>query len=239
MTKKHLKAIKKNNNFIACSDSVAKTFKKYDNIDLNVIQNAVDTEEYKPAPAHEIASLRQELGLPENKKIFISVGVLIPRKNMSTIIKAFHSIQKEALLLLAGDGNEKEKLHILSSGNESIVFLGNISNVTSYLQASDVFISASLAEGLPNTVLEAMSCGLPVILSNIDPHQEIFGYKEEYPYFFGCQDTGKLAELLDRMLDENMKDLSKGIRNIILRMFSAQIMSKKYQALYTGLIKNI
>lgn len=237
MALRHLAIIKKRENFIACSKSVAKKFSEINMIHMDSIQNGVDIDVFNPIAYEEKNKLREKLNLPKNKKIFISVGVLIPRKDMETVIQGFQkSNNGDAMLLIAGGGNLYNNLISLSGGDNSIRLLGDIRNVSEQMQASDYFISASLAEGLPNTVLEAMACSLPVILSDIEPHKEVFEQELHYPYFFETRDAKKLSILIKDILRKNYSDLQAMMLRIIRQNFTAQIMSEKYQRLYNNLI---
>ena len=225
----HLKTIKSNSkNCIACAKTISNEFKK-DDLNLNYIQNGVDIDKYKSLKNDEKNSLKERLNIDNKKKIFITVGSLIPRKDMETVIKGFKLFNKDnnSILLIAGDGFEKENLKTISDKN--IIFLGNISNVVEYLQLSDCFISASLAEGLPNTVLEAMSCGLPTVLSDIPSHKEL--YENEKGNFFKTKDVSKLSSLL-KLIDDEFDKQHKLSLKIIKEKFSAKVMSEKYQKIY-------
>ena len=220
----HMRIIKQNHqNFIACSNSISKEFLKH-NLLLDYIQNGVDTNKYYPLIGTERNELKNKLKVESNKKIFITVGSLISRKNVQTIIQAFnlHNKANTSILIIAGVGPEEEKLKLIS--NQSVRFLGNVSNVKEYLQVSDFYVSASLAEGLPNTVLEAMACGLPVILSNIPSHKELCN---DQSIFYETHDVRDLSEKLN-----NTKNPTFEVKNNILEVFSADVMSKKYQKIY-------
>ncbi len=106
----------------------------------------------------------------------------------------------------------------------NIRFLGNVRNIVEYLQISDCFISASLAEGLPNTVLEAMACGLPTILSNIPPHKELCS---DSACFFEVHNVVELSKMINCF-----KDCDNSPKELVGKQFSAQLMSEKYQKLY-------
>lgn len=228
MAKKHLAAIKKGSeNNIACSKTIANEFKK-NNLNLNYIQNGIDTQNYFPISKQKKKELREKLGIEIDKKIFITVGSLIARKDVFSVIEAFKKFNnKDSLLLIAGTGIEKERLECLVTPN--IKFLGNISNVVEYLQLSDCFVSASWAEGLPNTVLEAMACGLPTILSDIPSHKEL--YENEDGVFFKKKDTDVLAQLLSS-LSNNFSSHGDKSLELINKKFTAQAMSEKYQKRY-------
>ena len=237
MAWKQLAIIRKRQNFIACSKSVVDNFKTDHNVHLDVIQNGVDTEVFYPLGSEEKMRLREKLNLPKGKKILISVGALIPRKDMDTVIHGFNESNIEnTYLIIAGGGEAYQDLQILSSENENILLLGNVTNVPEYMQASDYFISASWAEGLPNTVLEAMACKLPVLLSTIKPHKEIFETEPDYPYFFKTLDNVGLAQNLSKIFSDSYNDLAQKMLDIIGANFTAGIMSARYQELYDSLI---
>jgi len=223
----HLKTIKNQNKInIACAKTISNEFKQH-NLSLQYIQNGVDTEKFKCLNKDDIYKLKIKLKISSDKKIFITVGSLISRKDMETVIKGFKlfNSDKTSILLIAGEGPEKENLQFISDDN--IVFLGNISNVVEYLQISDCFISASLAEGLPNTVLEAMACGLPTILSDIPSHREL--YENEKVEIFSIKDDIKLSKLLKIIDLAKQKEISLKLIN---NHFSAKSMSEKYQKIY-------
>lgn len=229
MVYNHMNTIKTiRRNCIACSRTISKEFEK-NNLDLKYIQNGVDTDLFFALEKPEKNKLKGKLNIHTNKKIFISVGNLIIRKDVKTVINGFkiHNKNYDSILLILGDGPEKEYLKTIANNN--IIFLENISNVVEYLQVSDCFISASLAEGLPNTVLEAMACGLPTILSDIPSHREL--YENEDIEFFGTKNIKELSSLLKNASNnfEIYKELSL---KLIDQNFSAKMMSEKYQKIY-------
>ena len=113
--------------------------------------------------------------MPLGKVIYVYSGGFIDRKNQREAITAFKAMKKDAnaVLLLLGDGTNFEALKDEFSKNTNILFRGKVSNVNEYLHASDVYLATSKSEGLPNGVLEAMACGLPVLLSDIPQHMEV------------------------------------------------------------------
>ena len=228
MAKGHLKVIKKKpDDKIACAKTIAQQFEQ-NGLNLNYIQNGVDTERFFSLENDHKSNLRQKLSIDNTKKVFISVGSLIPRKDMVTLIEGFKKYDdKNSLLIIAGDGVEKGLLKEIA--NENVKLLGNISNVVEYLQISDCFVSASLAEGLPNTVLEAMACGLPTVLSDIPSHLEL--YEGEQSNFFKIKEVDELSELLKKVSNDfkSQKDLSI---KLVKENFSAKAMSEKYQIMY-------
>ena len=104
--------------------------------------------------------------------VLIGVGRLMPQKRFDLLIKAFAIIKndhKNVFLILLGEGGEKEKLFNLARSkniSDSIDFIGYQSNPFAWISKSDIFILTSDYEGLPNVLLEAMSCGTPIISTN-------------------------------------------------------------------------
>lgn len=230
MTRIHLKIINKDHSAYACSKSLAAKFKKI-NIELKYIQNGVDYDSFDIQ--RDKNKLRNDYNLPLNKKIFLFSGSFDKVKNISTIIKAIKNIEN-SILLLAGDGIEKEKLKEGAEDDPNIYFLGWQKNIIDIYHLSDYYISASFSEGLSNSVMEAMACGLPVILSDIESHRELFE-SEDYGFFFDPNTVDQLQELITKIISEDYFLLSEQVKKIIKSTFSANKMSEKYQDLYITL----
>ncbi|WP_298505528.1 glycosyltransferase [uncultured Maribacter sp.] len=231
----HINLIRHNaRSFIACSRTIHSTFKKKKNINISYIQNGVDIEKF--APSMNKKESKTNVKLPLDKIIFISVGSLIPRKDFTTLIEGFKlfNIKKSAILLIAGEG--KEELMLKKISDNQIKFLGNVPNILEYLQASDCFISSSLSEGLPNSVMEAMACGLPCALSEIPSHEELKGNEGLGHVFFKEKNIKGLSDALNEMVCKK-DSLSEKSFKIVNEEFSANAMSVKYQNLYIKILK--
>jgi len=201
-----------------------------------VVQNGVDIERYYAVATEERSLLRERLGLPCMSRVFISTGHLDPRKDPVTALDGFLAGARESdHLLVLGDGVMREELKSRYSSCSQIRFLGRVANVQEYLQASDYFISASLAEGLPNAVLEALACGLPCFLSDIAEHDEILVGSSLHPMLFATGQSMALAQCLKALDDGAYTHTSAAAVAIITNGFSAAHMSAQYQKLYTEL----
>ncbi|MGI6140549.1 MAG: glycosyltransferase [Caldicoprobacterales bacterium] len=139
----------------------------------------VNTDKYYPVSKSFKVKLRQELGYSDEQFILLCVGELNKNKNQSTVLRAvaqaITSIP-QIKLLLAGNGPMEQKLKKLtdSLGLADVVdFLGYRTNLEKYLNICDVSVSASLREGLPLNVMEAMLCEKPVIASSNRGHKEL------------------------------------------------------------------
>ncbi len=132
---------------------------------ISVIYNGVDTDEFRPLRGKE-----------QNERIMlISVGRLIHRKGYEYLIRALRN-QDNFHLNLIGDGNLRGALEGLSKEcNSPVTFLGKVdqAQVRRHLQESDIFVLPSLNEGMSNSILEAMACGLPVISTDVGGSVEL------------------------------------------------------------------
>ena len=138
--------------------------------DVVFIPPGVNLDEFKPRNKHK---LRKELHIALDTFVAIFVGNLKQIKNVYTLIDVIKQISEtqKILLLILGDGPEKEKLikkvEYLNMGN--VIFHGSISHteMPKYLSASDLLILPSQSEGLPLCIQEAMACGTPVIANDV------------------------------------------------------------------------
>ncbi len=231
----HLKFLKKISYPVACSESVSKMLKNLNNYEIRFVRNGMDINSVNIGFNKKY--LRNKLGIKEDVKVFIFVGGLHRRKDPFTLINAFKKAKIEnSMLFLVGDGKLKKECIRLLKGSSNIKLTGKVNNVYKYLEVSDYFISASLAEGLPNAVLEAMGCGLPCILSEIPPHVEISSIDKNSSLLFKPKDVNELSQKLKEILKLEYEKMSKAAKNIIFNHLNAEIMSKKYQEIYDKLV---
>lgn len=231
----HKRALKKMKYPICCSKALKEKYTEHLKRDFFVIQNGVDTKCYYMYNEKEKLSIREKLKLPVDKKIIVVAGDLIERKSPMTIIYAVEQIQtpKNFRLLFIGTGNLSEKLKKYES--EYIRFLGYKNNIYEYFQAADFLISASKSEGLPNIVLEAGACGLPMILSDIQQHKEIFGTDIMGIKYFNSGDINMLTESIHCFLNDCGKYSRVVISDYIKERFDSRIMSQNYQKFYESM----
>ena len=128
-------------------------------------------------------------------------------------------------------------MEALAATSGNIIIIGKVNDPLHYYQAADFLISSSLAEGLPNTVLEAMSCGLPCILSNIGPHYEMLEYDEEAGIIFDKSDSQDLKSKIDTVLKWDYKIRSDRARKMIVNNLSKYVMANNYTDIYKASLK--
>jgi glycosyltransferase involved in cell wall biosynthesis len=168
-------------------------------------------------------------------KRIIYVGSLTELKNVKFLIDSFISINKENNyeLILVGDGPLLE--YTKSLKNESIIVPGSVRDISSYLIQSHLFISASTSEGLPMAVIEAMSYGLPVLLSDIPSHKEIVKMGDKVGYIFKNNDFMDFSAKLELLLSTDYEEIALNAFKLSEKAFNAEKMSETYEKLYDKL----
>ncbi|WP_259074579.1 glycosyltransferase [Salinibacter ruber] len=232
----HLAALKRVEVPVACSETVQRKLVEHHDFAPAVVQNGVDAGTYVPAESDDKKrDHRQDLNLPRDRPVFISVGLLIARKDPKCVIQGFHrsSAANEGVLVMLGDGPLLEECkREAEAGAGDVRFPGFVENVALYLQAADYFISASRSEGLPNTVMEALGAGLPVLLSNIPSHSEILKRGAQAGRLFDLEDPIELARSIEALLCEDETELRAAARAVIEGHFNASRVSQEYQEIY-------
>jgi len=171
---------------------------------IHVISNGVDVERFHPM---SMCEARKKTGLPQDKKIILSVGHLLKRKGFHFIIDALSVLKMQNVMLVVcgGPGQEGDFLEVLrKKTNElgvDVLFTGAVTNdeLVDWYNACDVFCLASAKEGWPNVVLEAMACGKPVVATRVWGTPEVL-CREKLGTLVDRQDGGLLAEALDAAL---------------------------------------
>jgi glycosyltransferase involved in cell wall biosynthesis len=139
-----------------------------------VIPVPVDTEHFRLPSAQERADARLRLGLAEDSFVVIYVGHLQARKAVDRLLEAFCRLLAECpnarLLVVGGEpggeddvGAELRKQAASAELAGRVSFCGVVHDPVRHLWASDVFVLPSSREGMPNSILEALACGLPAV----------------------------------------------------------------------------
>ncbi|MBI4707588.1 MAG: glycosyltransferase family 4 protein [Candidatus Omnitrophica bacterium] len=149
---------------------------------VELLPTGVDTEiEFCPIETQTKLSRRQKLGFGDNWTIGIYAGRFVPRKGLDLLLGAWSCISKQnTLLILIGSGfddpqsTEKQVVNTAKQcGNVAIVPYTDQVDRSYYYALSDFAIFAGRQEGEPTALVESMSCGLPIIASNIPGYDKL------------------------------------------------------------------
>jgi glycosyltransferase involved in cell wall biosynthesis len=172
-----------------------------------------------------------------------TVGRLIETKNPISVLRAFQeSSGQTSNLVFVGDGNLRNSLssEIRRLDLEKQVTVTGVvrrEDVYTYLAGTNLFISASIVEGLPVAVLEAMACRCPVILSDIPSHREIASGTDFIP-LLQPDDVAGFAEEIRKFKGMSASErqlIGEKCRKIAEERFSLNTMHCKYQEVYNEL----
>lgn len=194
------------------------------NIDENkieIIPNYIDTDKFKP------------FGVKKESNKVIFVGRLEPVKNIFNMVEAFSGIDAE--LVIVGNGSQKEEIEKLALKNKTkIDFKGIVSqdDLPSVLNSSSIFVLPSFSEGNPKSLLEAMSCGLACIGSNIEGIISIIKNKEN-GIICGTDVESINISIKSLLVDKDLVSrISENARKSILEEFSLEKVIEKELLIY-------
>ncbi|MDZ7798467.1 MAG: glycosyltransferase family 4 protein [Patescibacteria group bacterium] len=167
---------KKADQAISISKYLSKILKKETGLESDIIYDTIDKKKFNEnLSGHKI---RNKYNLNSNP-IILYVGRISPHKGIHLLIKAFNKVLKKvpkAHLLIVGKetfSGYSNKLKSLSKKNVHFTGYVSDSDLPLYYAAADIYASASLWEGFNLPLLEAQTCGLPVIVFDIGPHSEV------------------------------------------------------------------
>lgn len=170
----------------------------------------------------------------------VLVGRMVPIKDMPTVFEAVARAKADVALTVIGDGPLRGDLETIVQRHTSLAgrvrFAGLLdrADVHRALAAADLCVSASLGEGLPVAVLEAMACRTPVLLSDIAPHREI-GLDRPELGLVQCGDVGGFAAAIDALAALSEADraaLGQRCRQIVEAHFGIASMHAAYVPIY-------
>lgn len=197
-----------------------------------LIPNGIDTQIFKP---HNKEFAKEVFNIPIDSKVilFVSQSTSNYRKGFDLLIESLRHLQTKYYLLAIGRINSNEDI-------EDIHAVGHVSDsrmMSLLYSAADVFVIPSREDNLPNTVLEAMSCGTPVVGFSIGgiPDMVIDG---ETGLLADPENSIDLSNKIEKLLSEPSlrNEMSLKARKCILENYTLEIQANKYIASYKEII---
>lgn len=206
---------------------------------IEVLPNGVDHERFQPLD-HALA--RRILGLPQDKKLILFGAVSATsdvRKGFHLLVDTLKDIEVqnnasdyELVIFGSSSGHKSFSLKTHSLGT----FHDEISMALVYA-AADVFVAPSVEDNLPNTVLEAMSCGTPVVSFNVGGIPDLIDHKNN-GYLATGFDTAELADGIMWILSEQQRwdRLSNEARRTVVQSFTLEHCASRYRHIYESIL---
>ncbi len=210
---------------------------------ISSIPNPINTAVFKPKDKTES---RKSLGLPLDKKLLLfgAANIADPRKGSRFLKEAVQhlnlkhpELKDEIELVIFGKSRSKcrneypYKAHYLS-------FISSTEQMVDLYNAADASILPSLQDNLPNTVMEALSCGTPSVCFSVGGVPEMIQHQKT-GYLAMMENSIELAEGIHYVLyNENRNNLGENARKFVLENYSHQVISEKYTKVYESAIAN-
>jgi len=199
----------------------------------------VDTDRFSPVSPDRKLDLRNMLELPSDMTIAIFSGRLVPGKQVDRLLVAWEKLQKDyprSVLVIAGSGEEENRLRQLAGGN--VRFVGQVDDVVPYLQASDIFVLPSAAEGLSNAMLEALAVGLACVATSVGGTPDVIEDGVN-GLLIPPEEPDELQSALAKLLaDDALRcQIGQQARGTIQERYSLERTANKLVSLYTSLLK--
>ncbi|NOX17241.1 MAG: glycosyltransferase, partial [Chlorobi bacterium] len=233
---------------ITCSDWLARTAREsvlFEDMEITPIPNPINANIFKPL---DKATAKNRFNLTSGKIHILFVTMTVKEKR-----KGFHLL-KEALLMLNKNSPElrdRIELVVMGAADENeinklpfpVKTLGRLSSVDDIVggyNAADVFVAPSLQDNLPNTVMEALACGTPVVAFNVGGIPEMVEHKVS-GYLAEELSVKDLADGIALLAEnKNMRDeFSKAGREKVLRDFAEEVVAERFISYYKRILKKV
>lgn len=225
--------------FVGCSQWLSgrarKSYLLWDKTILS-IPNPIDTEVYHPM---DQGTARELLGLPSGKKLLLfgALNVTDKRKGIDYLIAALRKIEKPDVELVVFGQVKDDIRDLFPVPIHSMGYLSDESKIVALYNAVDMFITSSLEENLPNTIMESMACGTPCVGFSTGGIPEMIDHNVN-GYVANYKDANDLANGINWILNmSERKNLSKACLMKVNERYTEAIVAKQYVRLYENLLK--
>jgi len=208
---------------------------------IHVIVNGADMRRFGSVARGEA---RKSLGLADDALVVGTIGRLVPVKDHATLLAALAALRDRGhapVMLFVGDGPLRDALEDRTRAlglRHTVRFLGHRGDTERVLAAMDIFVLSSTSEGLPNTVLEAMASGLPVVSTHVGGVDELVEHGTN-GLLVPAANPAALADAIRQLVSDPAQRHAMGIagRSKALAEFQLERMLDGYERLYATLVR--
>jgi glycosyltransferase involved in cell wall biosynthesis len=205
----------------------------FDDAAVRCIPNGVDIDVFRPAG-----------GADAKRETVVFVGRLIESKGVQVLLEAFELLAEErpgARLSVVGDGPMRRRLQRCAAAlpcRDRISFHGSCSDVQRFLKAASVFVLPSFVEGLPNALIEAMACGLPVVATRVGGIPDVVD-DGRTGILVAPGDRSGVADALKALCGSaHMRaQMGSAARETIVQRYCIEAVARRYIDLYDELLE--
>ena len=229
--------------FVACSQWLAEEARHSALLQGQIvtsIPNPIDTHFYRP---HDKQEARQLLGLPAEGPVvlFASQRVTNQYKGMNYLITACqqlaaqHPELRATMTVAILGGHAEEIVGQMPFRTHALGYVNDEQRIVAVYNAADVFVLPSLSENLPNTIMEAMACGVPSVAFRVGGIPEEIDHRQN-GYVANYQDSDDLAQgIWWTLFEADQESLRKACLQKVSHCYSQQSVANRYFELYEGL----
>jgi len=204
---------------------------------VTIIPNGLDTEVYAP---QDKAESRRKLGIPQDARVvcFVAESIDNKRKGFELLAQALAGIRNVERLFLLSIGGVETPIE-MNVPHLNLGYINSEQQMSATYSAADIYATAALHDNQPNTVVEAMACGIPVVGFDVGGIPEIIK-----PGITGLLAKGgnvpELRDAIAELLQDDCKreSMKHECRKTVLQEFNLDLQSRRYAELYASALKS-
>jgi glycosyltransferase involved in cell wall biosynthesis len=208
---------------------------------IKTITNGIDCSLFQPNPRTR-QQQRASLLIPEDAPVVGIVARFIAQKDPLSLVHAAHLVlqqRPDTRFVWCGEGNLRdvtERLALKLDIHSKFHFLGFRQDVGEIMNSFDLFILASLFEGLPYTLLEAMALGLPIVATDVVGNRDIVHHQETGLLVEPQRPSALASAILDLLCNKDKRErLARAGRQMVREHYDVAQMVRQIEALYCSL----